>query len=151
MADAWKEPKPSGSSQPETPTPARPLCSVNPGQLEDEPVYKDTTFIMDSRSESGSVTAGLAQSCPAPAPAPKTTSSKFFASVSATLANSKGLIMQRNGKNGGSPNSANNNPKAYSNSNYAATVNNVIFSYSRGKHAVNALNDITLKVPVGSM
>ena len=34
---------------------------------------------------------------------------------------------------------------------YATTVTNVTFAYGRGKKAVNALNDITIKVPVGSM
>ena len=34
---------------------------------------------------------------------------------------------------------------------YACTVNNVTFTYGRGKKAVNALDDITLNVPVGSM
>ncbi|KAH9393458.1 hypothetical protein TYRP_021797 [Tyrophagus putrescentiae] len=34
---------------------------------------------------------------------------------------------------------------------YATTVTNVTFAYGRGKKAVNALNDITIKVPVGSI
>lgn len=34
---------------------------------------------------------------------------------------------------------------------YAATATNVIFTYGGGKKAKNALNDITIKVPVGTM
>lgn len=34
---------------------------------------------------------------------------------------------------------------------FAATATNLIFAYGRGKKARNALNDITIKVPVGTM
>lgn len=33
----------------------------------------------------------------------------------------------------------------------AANVDNVYYSYGRGKNAVNALNGITIKVPEGNM
>lgn len=42
----------------------------------------------------------------------------------------------------------NNNPKHM---HYAATANNLIFAYGRGKKCRNTLNGITIKVPVGTM
>ncbi len=39
----------------------------------------------------------------------------------------------------------------YSDKKIAAQVKNVVFSYGRGKKAVNALNGITIKVPEGHM
>ncbi len=39
----------------------------------------------------------------------------------------------------------------YSDKKIAAQVKNVVFSYGRGKNAVNALNGITINVPEGHM
>jgi len=39
----------------------------------------------------------------------------------------------------------------YSDKCIAAQVKNVVFSYGRGKKAVNALNGITINVPEGNM
>lgn len=150
----------------------KPLCSIDMEQtvkLFDDanmaPVYNDTTFIVDNRANVPTtadaetnkmavdsiplVTTRTLPSTQQSSSQRSSGSSSFFASVSASFANSKGLIMSKSLLSNHRTKA--NNTKVYNSSGYAATVNNVVFSYGRGKKAANALDDITLKVPVGNM
>ena len=112
---------------------AQPLTSM--GEEDEVPVYQDTTF---------SETANLNPSGPnetiiiTSSSSTKRKSNEDQTTFFTSLITGNFLRIKKN--------------KSDSTKNlYAATANNVTFSYGRGKNAVNALNGITLKVPLGTM